>query len=258
MRKQAVWICSLVLLLAPFAAAQDAARNAYDKLVENFVAAKLARSEQSARIQQSDAYKDAVAAGDYTASQALLANLPNPEATFKPKFEAACERFAESPDEALFLGWLLENVRPPRGKASDYAVQLVERHAKHEIWKTLVPNAPYYFGSDPAPQLAKLSAESPFDEVQTWLRYANTQSVLRSKQSSDEAKAAAKAEQESILREQPDSIPALQIAGPEFKKSRLQIGMVAPEIEGPDLDGQTFKLSDYRGKVVVLDFWGDW
>ncbi len=43
-----------------------------------------------------------------------------------------------------------------------------------------------------------------------------------------------------------------------FKMTRLQDGMVAPEIEGEDLDGSTFKLSDYRGKVVFLDFWGDW
>lgn len=34
------------------------------------------------------------------------------------------------------------------------------------------------------------------------------------------------------------------------------IGTLAPEIEGVDLDGQAFKLSDYRGKVVLLDFWG--
>jgi len=38
----------------------------------------------------------------------------------------------------------------------------------------------------------------------------------------------------------------------------LAIGKVAPEIEGEDVDGKKFKLSDYRGKVVVLDFWGDW
>jgi hypothetical protein len=38
----------------------------------------------------------------------------------------------------------------------------------------------------------------------------------------------------------------------------LRVGKVAPDIEGEDLDGKTFKLSDYRGKVVVLDFWGDW
>ena len=24
------------------------------------------------------------------------------------------------------------------------------------------------------------------------------------------------------------------------------------------LDGVTFKLSDYRGKVILLDFWGYW
>jgi hypothetical protein len=32
----------------------------------------------------------------------------------------------------------------------------------------------------------------------------------------------------------------------------------APEIAGEDLDGVPFCLSDYRGRVVVLDFWGDW
>jgi cytochrome oxidase Cu insertion factor (SCO1/SenC/PrrC family) len=38
----------------------------------------------------------------------------------------------------------------------------------------------------------------------------------------------------------------------------LEIGKVAPDIEGVDLDQVPFRLSDYRGKVVVLDFWGDW
>jgi predicted Zn finger-like uncharacterized protein len=38
----------------------------------------------------------------------------------------------------------------------------------------------------------------------------------------------------------------------------LSVGKVAPDIEGEDIDGQKFKLSDYRGKVVVLDFWGNW
>jgi hypothetical protein len=36
------------------------------------------------------------------------------------------------------------------------------------------------------------------------------------------------------------------------------IGMEAPEISGEDLEGAPFKLSDYRGKVVLLDFWGNW
>jgi cytochrome oxidase Cu insertion factor (SCO1/SenC/PrrC family) len=38
----------------------------------------------------------------------------------------------------------------------------------------------------------------------------------------------------------------------------LSVGRTAPEITGQDVDGKTFKLSDYRGKVVLLDFWGHW
>jgi len=38
----------------------------------------------------------------------------------------------------------------------------------------------------------------------------------------------------------------------------LSVGKVAPEISGPNLDGDQMKLSDFRGKYVVLDFWGSW
>jgi hypothetical protein len=46
--------------------------------------------------------------------------------------------------------------------------------------------------------------------------------------------------------------------GELFEMHNLSIGKVAPDIEGKDIEGKNFKLSDYRGKVVVLDFWGDW
>lgn len=38
----------------------------------------------------------------------------------------------------------------------------------------------------------------------------------------------------------------------------LAIGKPAPEIIGVDTDGKPMKLSDYRGKVLVVDFWGFW
>jgi hypothetical protein len=38
----------------------------------------------------------------------------------------------------------------------------------------------------------------------------------------------------------------------------LAVGKTAPEVTGEDQDGKQFKLSDYRGKVVLLDFWGNW
>ncbi len=43
-----------------------------------------------------------------------------------------------------------------------------------------------------------------------------------------------------------------------FQIRHLSIGRVAPEIAGEDIFGKPFKLSDYRGKVVVLSFWGHW
>jgi hypothetical protein len=59
------------------------------------------------------------------------------------------------------------------------------------------------------------------------------------------------------------AMPARRQAGRPSRPSppsppELEIGKVAPDIEGEDIDGVKFKLSDYRGKVVVLDFWGHW
>jgi hypothetical protein len=45
-------------------------------------------------------------------------------------------------------------------------------------------------------------------------------------------------------------------AGSELYEIRyLSVGKVAQDIEGNDQDGKQFKLSDYRGKVVLLYFW---
>ena len=49
--------------------------------------------------------------------------------------------------------------------------------------------------------------------------------------------------------------PASRAASPS---TGFAIGQTAPEITGKDLDGKPMKLSEFRGKVVVLDFWGHW
>ncbi len=38
----------------------------------------------------------------------------------------------------------------------------------------------------------------------------------------------------------------------------LKVGGIAPEIDAYDLEGKRLKLSDYRGKVVMVVFWGSW
>jgi hypothetical protein len=44
----------------------------------------------------------------------------------------------------------------------------------------------------------------------------------------------------------------------EALRHPILVGKPAPDIDGEDIDGTKFKLSDYRGKVVLLDFWGNW
>jgi thiol-disulfide isomerase/thioredoxin len=43
-----------------------------------------------------------------------------------------------------------------------------------------------------------------------------------------------------------------------FELHHLSLGKEAPEIAGEDDEGRRMKLSEFRGKVVVLDFWGEW
>jgi hypothetical protein len=74
-----------------------------------------------------------------------------------------------------------------------------------------------------------------------------------------------RAESEKLLRRAADEFGdvKLSVGGTVSDKAQLElddilhlaVGKVAPEIEGQDQDGNKFKLSDYRGKVVLLDFW---
>ncbi|MBS0662898.1 MAG: redoxin domain-containing protein [Verrucomicrobia bacterium] len=45
---------------------------------------------------------------------------------------------------------------------------------------------------------------------------------------------------------------------PEAKVDLLKVGAKAPDFTGIDAAGKPVKLSDYKGKVVILDFWATW
>ncbi len=47
-------------------------------------------------------------------------------------------------------------------------------------------------------------------------------------------------------------------SGELFAMRNLAIGMLAPAVEGTDHEGKRFKLSDFRGRVVVMTFSGNW
>jgi thiol-disulfide isomerase/thioredoxin len=47
-------------------------------------------------------------------------------------------------------------------------------------------------------------------------------------------------------------------AGELFQMRHLGIGQTPPDIEGEDIDGKPMRLSEFRGKVVVISFWATW
>jgi len=43
-----------------------------------------------------------------------------------------------------------------------------------------------------------------------------------------------------------------------FPKDAPQIGQPAPPFQGTTFDGKKIELNDFKGKVVLLDFWASW
>lgn len=56
----------------------------------------------------------------------------------------------------------------------------------------------------------------------------------------------------------PDTLAGREAEQTVFELRHLRPGKPAPDFSAKDADGVEFKLSDYRGKVVLVDFWGFW
>jgi hypothetical protein len=111
----------------------------------------------------------------------------------------------------------------------------------------------------PLPTLRRLAALAPA-ATRSAVRYALAQALAGSPAgpTAEERKEAT-----AILRElaaSPDTPAKIAAAVAEdlYLLDRLGIGATAPDFTAVDADGVSFRLSDYRGKVVVLDFWGFW
>jgi thiol-disulfide isomerase/thioredoxin len=52
--------------------------------------------------------------------------------------------------------------------------------------------------------------------------------------------------------------PPLKGAGEPLAGKRVENGPEVPDFEAKTADGATFKLSEHRGKVVLINFWATW
>lgn len=48
------------------------------------------------------------------------------------------------------------------------------------------------------------------------------------------------------------------IKGNDTQTKTAAVGLEAPPFELKDINGMTWRLSDLRGKVVLLHFWASW
>jgi len=139
------------------------------------------------------------------------------------------ERFADRQELAPLPDWLRQDDNPP----------WAEKHLRHLIDK------------------------NPSEQIKGQSRYALAL-VLKNKDEASQPEAE-KLLQAAIadLSKQPQQGPAekqrLEQARKELEEMKVYgLGKPAPEISAEDLDGKGFKLSNYKGKVVLLDFWGNW
>jgi len=200
-------------------------------------------------------YQEAAKAGA-EAAQEYLRTTPRPEAEFTARFRAGAERLAGEPEAVPFLVWLLQN---DAERAPAHAKALFGVHVKSPELVRAVQALRWAWRIEPAERLALLDRAvelSPHDTVRHRALHARAEVRMTERDAS--TREAAKRDFESVIEASRDAQLVKEARADLFELENLQIGMIAPDIEGEDLDGVPFKLSDYRGKVVVLDFWGDW
>ncbi len=253
----------LALMALPTVRAQDEATG-YAALVAEVDAARAKFTADLRALASTPEYKEALQARDRQALTDLRRNItPVDMATFVPRFQAGAEKHAGTDGAIDYLTWILLN-RHGQTEAARYALDaILENHigsAKLTNLAELSRATMGNLGRQGTDSLyAELIESSPHKMVQAWALYNRASDTQRNRSATAEQKAQATADlAKAETLADPDSILGYRLAGPKFAQEHLQIGMTAPDIVGDDVDGVSFKLSDYRGKVVVLDFWGDW
>ncbi len=154
--------------------------------------------------------------------------------------------------------WIAKNTRGKGLDTEDYAA-LKKNHLNNPKLSTFLISLTYSQKEEALNFVQMVSEKSTEKEIRGNALYALAASMKRNKAKATEHAALV----DRILKDHPD----LTIRGRNVAQSlktekeaaiKFAIGKTAPEIIGKDVDGNEMKLSDYKGKVVVLDFWGDW
>ncbi|MFY9345893.1 MAG: hypothetical protein WAT39_25600 [Planctomycetota bacterium] len=190
-----------------------------------------------------------------------------PAIAMRPDFDkvvaqakAAAAEYAGTADAPPFLVFVVQtsSKKEDRIEALD---ALTEKHVDHAAVAELAPML-QFMAQVASPERAKVYAErlakSANADVRGWALFAGHRETIEKADVAGDAYKAAKAELAKVAELASDERLKGEIQDAIVTREKFGIGNVAPDIEGEDLDGVAFKLSDYKGKVIFLDFWGDW
>ena len=241
-------------------ASADDARTEYRELQKEF---EVALTEFEAELEKLEEAGDEAAVAAYRADW-------SPRPAFAELFLERAEAYAGTKEAVAFLTWVVREgpieLGSDGGTLSDSVESaldtMIRDHAEDPSFGAMIDSLGYTAGyGQKVRNLAVLDgllAKAPTPELGLRTRLARGIACVVVWDRTAEEAAAGRADLEHVREAGAGTPMAEEAAGYLFELENLQIGCAAPEIEGADLDGVEFKLSDYRGKVVVLDFWGDW
>lgn len=188
---------------------------------------------------------------------------PQPGSEFMPRFMAGAKEFAGTDDAVPFLMFVVQQgLGQPEGPGMEALETLLSTHIKSEKLDQLGPMLGYLSymmeGSEAMKIVAKCEKEAGSANLRAWAMFARLKPVFANNAPSSKDFKAAKKEMLAALEKTNDPMLRGSFDSEVTVLETFAVGMLAPDITGPDLDGTEFKLSDYKGKVIFLDFWGDW
>ena len=198
---------------------------------------------------------------------------PDPAEKFVPRFRAYAEKHAGKPEALPALAWIVCNGGPvsapgeEEGPAQWAAEQLTRDHAGDPAIGEYLRDmryAAYSAGAKPLIKLYEKVLETNKDKnARAWATFNLACTIYEeagpagSEGNRPDTKRVLELFRTAV-RDFPGTEVAERAADYIYELENLQIGMKAPEIVGDDVDGQSIKLSQLRGQVVALDFWGFW
>jgi len=250
-----VLAAALLLMTPAFVFAQsdvEAAKQQDPQAAYNQLAKDFGKAMSKFQRELQDKIKRARAAGERVPRSAYR----QPTREFIDSAQELAQEYAGKEDAVQFLGFILKNASTERNAVKWAVKTLASDHAESKLIGEVVdylPRVSRMAGRSASSLLNDIADNHSDNNIRAKALLARSRQAIGRDNSSG---AIADLEKVQELTKDADMLEEAKEALIEVRK--LAIGSAAPEIEGVDVEGVAFKLSDYRGKVVLLDFWGFW